>query len=117
MAALSAPSCTDRPSYAEYTRMVQRERELLDSRQLVQDHLKWLDQAMTFLALRSDDPTNDPSVLTSISAIEENKETLAGIVSSCHQVFTCLKINYGHRRGNCKHSPRRGDGAGRTGPL
>lgn len=95
MAALSAPSTTDKPRYAQYASGVHQERQLLDGKASSEHHITWMEQALTQLTLNSRDPSTDLSVKSVATEINQEKKKLSGIVSDiCVRIIikvkTCL---------------------------
>lgn len=80
MAALAsaAPSDCDRPSFVSFTSMVQRERELLNTKQTLKVKIKLLDQTLSFLLLTS--PSSSLPVKAVEQMITQKKENLTAIV-------------------------------------
>lgn len=93
MTALSAAKSCDRPAYTDFNTAVQKERELIDSTTNIVEHIKWLEQTMTYMVINATDPATDPSVLSVITAIANSKQELEGIVSIDDQLTSCLLNN------------------------
>lgn len=80
MAGLTSSESGDRPSYINYTTVVQKERDLLDELECMEGQLKWLEQSLTLTSLNSIDPSTDPQVHTLVTLIKERKKRICDIV-------------------------------------
>lgn len=80
MAAVFSSHSGDKAAYAKYSSMVHKERELLDKKDSTMQHIQWMDQTLTFLALNASNPATDPSVLSVASGIQHHKKELESIV-------------------------------------
>ena len=61
---------------------MRRERTLLDEKEKLAGELKWLNQTLSYLALHSTNPSNDPTLVSVATAIGDNQKKLVEIVSS-----------------------------------
>ena len=86
MASLTSPQSEDRQSYVDYSKVVKRERALLDEKETIDKEMKWLYQAITHLTLNSITPSTDPQVIIVAKKLKEIKDRHSDIVS--------LKNNY-----------------------
>lgn len=82
MAALTSTQSGDRPSYINFTEVLQKERSLLEEETAVAADLKWLEQTLSLLSLNSSNPATDPELLTAARLIKERKTRIGVIVSS-----------------------------------
>ncbi len=80
MAELTSPQSGDRPSYTNYTKVIQTERDLLDELDCMKGQLKWLEQTLTLTTLNSSNPSTDPQVHTLVTLIKEKKKRICDIV-------------------------------------
>ena len=83
MASLTSPQSQ---SYVDYSKVVKRERALLDEKETIDKEMKWLYQAITHLTLNSITPSTDPQVIIVTKKLKEMKDRHSDIVS--------LKNNY-----------------------
>ena len=83
MAKSSVASDSDKQSYRNFTAMIHRERELLDKKKTLQDHVKLLDQTLSLLTLMSTSatPVNSGTSKVVSDAIKEKKKEIGIIVS------------------------------------
>ena len=81
MALLTTSQSGDRQSFVNYGIAVQRERTLLDKKEKLTGELKWLNQTLSYLALHSTNPSNDPTLVSVATAIGDNQKKLTEIVS------------------------------------
>ena len=89
MAALTSPQSADIQSYVDYSKVIQRERVLLDEKETIDKKMRWLYQAITHLCFNSTIPSTDPQIVTVTNQLREMKDWHSDIVS--------LKNNYTHQ--------------------
>ena len=81
MAAVTSSCPSDRQAYIRYSEVVFKERQLLDKKSTVEQHLKLIQQTLTYLAINSPDPSTDPAIRCVSSTIATHKRQLENIVS------------------------------------
>jgi hypothetical protein len=81
MAAINTTQPGDRPSYVDYTALMQRERTLLDEKDTIQGELTWLIQTITLLTLHTNNPTADTQVAAVKAVMERKMKRNTDIVS------------------------------------
>lgn len=86
MAARSSPVEGDKRSYINYVAKVQQERNLLDQKEATTAEIKFLNQTLSYLVLRSTatDPATDPAVIAVANVMKARKTTLADVVSKTY---------------------------------
>lgn len=68
----------DRPSYTNFTAMIQRERELLDKKKNLEDQIKWLDQTLSLLLLTSSSSSVPVKAIENV--LKEKKQKITALV-------------------------------------
>ncbi len=84
----------------------------------MEQHLKIMQQTLTYLAINSQDPSTDPGIRCVSSTIATHKRQLESIVSSKNHCLEKVKQNSNSRKKNYQPShPKRKPGQGKRAPL
>ena len=108
---LTTPQTGDRPSFTNYKKVIERERELLDELECMEGQLKWLEQTLTLTSLNSSNPSTDPQVHMLVNLIKERKKRVLEILRYIHTQIGIVVIvtacNTFERNQSLLPSPRR----------